>query len=256
MTEYAYRGLFGLLTPQANTTAEPEIQMISPPGMVALSARMTSTKPTMDERLMDYVDRLGETVAQFANAPLGAIALACTGMSYLVPAEQERAALDRIEQERGYPVITAAASIRAALEVLEARRIGVLSPYGDPLHGHGMTFWASHDLEIVRVERLTGDDTDFHPIYGIGSDAATRGLKALGTQGLDAVVILGTGLPTLRSLLEFKGKPLPILTPNLALTWRTALTLAGEAPSRAGLAPWLSGAQWKAGFAWSMSADD
>ena len=245
MTEYASRGLFGVLTPQANTTAEPEIQMLCPPGMVALTARMTSTRGTMDDRLLDYVDRLGDTVAQFANAPLGAVALACTGMSYIVPAEKERAALDRIEQARGYPVVTAAASILAALEVLEARRVGILSPYGDPLHGQGMAYWASQGLEIVRAERLTGDANDFHPIYGMGSDAASAGLTLLGHEGLDAVLILGTGLPTLRALLGVEGKPVPVLTPNLALMWRTALLLSGESPSRAKLAPWLSGAEWR-----------
>ncbi|PWJ20591.1 maleate cis-trans isomerase family protein [Jannaschia seohaensis] len=255
MTEYAYRGLFGLLTPQANTTAEPEIQMICPPGMVPLTARMTSTKPSMEARLADYVDRLEETVTQFANAPLGAVALACTGMSYLVSEEHERAAFDRIEQARGYPVLTAAASILAALDVLEASRVGILSPYGDPLHGQGMEFWASRGLDIRRTERLSGNDKDFHPIYGMGSDAAIRGVEAMGADGLDAIVILGTGLPTLRCLLAFAGKPVPILTPNLALAWRTALALSGAAPSREGLVPWLDGTQWKAGYDLRMPSD-
>ncbi len=244
MTEYASSGLFGLLTPQANTTAEPEIHRLCPPGMVGLTARMVSTKATMDDRLLEYVDRLAETVSQFANAPLGAVALACTGMSYIVPADSERAALDRIEQNRGYPVITAAASILAALKTLAAHRVGILSPYGDPLHGQGMRFWADQGLEIVRAERLAGNDSDFHPIYGMGSDAATRGVRALGHEGLDVILILGTGLPTLRTLLDFEGKPVPILTPNLAVMWRTALALSGEPPSRAGLEPWLTGAGW------------
>ncbi len=255
MTEYASAGLFGLLTPQANTTAEPEIQMICPPGMVALTARMTSTKATMDERLIDYVDRLGETVAQFANAPLGAVALACTGMSYIVPPDTERAALDQIARDRGYPVITAAASILTALEVMDARRVGILSPYGDPLHGQGMTYWAFQGLEIVRTERLTGSTRDFHPIYGLGSDAASAGVKALGHEGLDAIVILGTGLPTLPTLAGMGGDPVPILTPNLALMWRTALELSGEAPSRALLEPWVSGSAWRTRCAARMAGN-
>jgi maleate isomerase len=255
MTEYAFNGLFGVLTPQANTTAEPEIQILAPPGMVGLSARMTSTKPDMDARLEDYVDRMGETVAQFANAPLKAVSLACTGMSYIVSPERERAALDRIAQDRGYPVITAAASILTALEMLEARRVGILSPYGDSLHEKALAFWAARGLEIVRVERLSGNEADFHPIYGMGSDAATRGVEALGTDGLEAIVILGTGLPTLRCLRGFGGRPLPILTPNLAVMWRTALVLSGEAPSRDGLAPWLSGAAWQAAYDMRMPAN-
>lgn len=111
MTEFATNDLFGLLTLQANTTAEPEFHALCPPGMVALTARMTSAAPTMDPRLRDYVDRLDATVGQFANAPLGAIALAWAGMSYIVPPEEERRALDAIEEARGTPVLTAAAAI-------------------------------------------------------------------------------------------------------------------------------------------------
>ncbi len=249
MTEYATNGLFGLLTPQANTTAEPEFHALSPPGMVALTARMTSTAPSMDARLRDYVERLAATIDQFANAPLGAIALACTGMSYIVPQEEERRALGAIEDARGAPVLTAAAAILTALETLDARRVAILSPYGDPLHGQGMAYWAAQGLEIVRSARLTGDAGKFHPIYGMGSDAVAGGLTELGSDGLDAVLVLGTGLPTLPTILARKAVPVPVLSPNLCLMWHVADRLSGRDPSRDGLMSWLTGAEWRARFA-------
>ena len=43
--QYAPNGLIGLLTPQANTTAEIEFAALMPRGVAALVARMTSACP-------------------------------------------------------------------------------------------------------------------------------------------------------------------------------------------------------------------
>ena len=43
--EYAKRGLVGVLTPQANTTVEPEFRVLWPAGVTMLSARLTYAEP-------------------------------------------------------------------------------------------------------------------------------------------------------------------------------------------------------------------
>jgi maleate cis-trans isomerase len=93
---YARNGLLGVLTPQANTTVEPEISLLLPPATAMLTARLVSARPSLNDRLRDYVAGLDATCAQFANAPLGAIAFACTGSSYLVGPEAEDAAVARL----------------------------------------------------------------------------------------------------------------------------------------------------------------
>jgi len=238
MTEYAPHGLFGLLTPQANTTAEIEAQILCPPGTAVLTARMTSMKDSMEARLIDYVDRLERSAAQFANAPLAALGFACTGASYLVKPDEERQRLDAIAESRGVPVITAADAITEVLNEMGVRRIGVVSPYGDMLHTAGMRYWAARGFEIGPVERLTGRDAAFHPIYALRGNASAAALAAIDANEIDAVMILGTGLATLGTLLDRTGAP--VLTPNLALVLRM-LRMAGlDAP----LAPWLDGTAW------------
>ncbi|EPX76628.1 maleate cis-trans isomerase family protein [Salipiger mucosus] len=248
MTEYAPDGLFGLLTPQANTTVEAEFRVFCPPGMLPLTARMTSGKPGMEARLVDYAERLGETVDRFANAPLGAVAVACTGMSYLVDPAREAEAASRICDARGYPVLTAAQALRTALETLGARRIGIVSPYGDALHEEGLRYWSKLGFEIGQAVRLAGDDSAFHAIYGLSGEASRKGLAAVDTDGLDAVAILGTGLPTLDTLLAARGGAVPVLTPNLALAWLTVCTLRQETPTPASLASWTDGSAWAARY--------
>ena len=80
--EYAPHGLIGVLTPQANTTVEPEFWLMLPPGVAMINARMTSDEPSLEARLIDYFDQIDQTIAQFHNAPVGAIAFATTGASY------------------------------------------------------------------------------------------------------------------------------------------------------------------------------
>jgi len=126
---YARKALLGLLTPQANTTAEAEIALLLPPGHGLITARLTSDCPQVEDRLTDYFARIAPTAAQFANAPLTAIGFACTGASYLVGAAAEAQAL---AAHPGVPVITAGQAIAKALRALDAITIAIalaLWPY-------------------------------------------------------------------------------------------------------------------------------
>lgn len=254
MTEYASKGLFGLLTPQANTTAELEVQILCPPGHGALTARLTSDRPVMEERLIDYVARMDDTIARFANAPIKAVGFACTGASYLVDPEEERRSLDSISQRRGVPIVTAAQAVTDALNCLGARRIGIISPYGDQLHDAGMVYWQGRGFEIGPVERLVGQDSAFHPIYALSGNASRAGLDALTDSDVDAIVILGTGLATLGTLLGRSDPRIPVLTPNLALVWGMIEALTGHPPTPATLGPWLNGSIWAKRYCEKMGA--
>ena len=60
--EYAPQGLIGVLTPQANTTVEPEFWIMLPPGVALINARMTSDKSSLEARLVDYFDQMDRAV--------------------------------------------------------------------------------------------------------------------------------------------------------------------------------------------------
>jgi maleate cis-trans isomerase len=252
--EYAPRGLLGVLTPQANTTVEPEFTALLPPGVAMLNARMTSGKPTIVARLLDYLGSLDDWAAQFANAPVGAVAFACTGASYFAGVEAEEEAVARISAARGVPFLTAGHAVRDAFRALGARRIGLVSPYPQDLTEAAIGYFTALGFEVARVSGSVQQDGVFHPIYAMTGEGAHQALMALDPTGLDAVAMLGTGMPTLAPILRtpFLGG-VPVLSCMLALAWRGVTLLDGVEPSRDALLAWVRGEGWGARHAARMA---
>jgi len=248
--EYASRGLIGVLTPQANTTVEPELNLLWPPGVAMINARLMSDKPSMSDRLVDYFANYENSLRQFANAPVGVVVAACTGASYLAGREREAALVKEIAARRGHPFTTAALAVVDALRALKARRIGLVSPYPDDLARASVAYWRSHDLDVVKVVNVADSASSFHPIYGIGGSDALRALHGLENDALDAIVMLGTGMPTLAPIAEMVGRAgPPALSSNFCLAWRAVEALDQAEPRERSLRSWLKGEGWAARLA-------
>ena len=252
--EYARDGLLGVLTPQANTTVEPELAILLPPRMAMVNARLTSAKPTIAGRLVDYVDGLDAAVTQFANAPLGAIAFACTGASYLVGAAAEDAAVTRIEARSGVPFITAARAVCDAFHALDARRIGLVSPYPADLTEASAAYWTSRGFTVGRIVAAAAPDADFHPIYAMSAGSAAEALSGMAGAGVDAIILLGTGMPTLKPILDQPAvEGAPVISCMTALGWRSVTALRGAEPDGATLRRWIDGEGWRERYAHRMA---
>ena len=247
--EYAPRGLLGVLTPQANTTVEPEFALLLPPGYALINARLTSRETTIEARLKDYLEHIQAGLDQFANAPLAAAAFACTGASYLAGREREDALVAEVRRRCGYPLVTAALAVCDALGVLGAANIGLVSPYPPTLTEASVGYWQSRGFTIGDCASVYNPESDFHPIYSLGAASAAAALAELRGRPLDAVVLLGTGMPTLAPLAARHDDGPPSLSCMLALAWRAVTAADAAEPNVANLAPWLSGAGWAARLA-------
>lgn len=245
--EYAPRGLVGVLTPQANTTVEPELAILMPPGVAWINGRLTSPKTSIEARLVDYFDRFDPAVAQFANAPVGAIGFACTGTSYLVGAEAEDARLAGLSARLGVPVVTAATAVCDGLRALGARRIALVSPYPASLTEASARYWAARGFEVVETHSAWRSSDAFHPIYSLPSGAARAALDRVSVAGVDAVLLLGTGMPTLRPIRDVGAVGgAPVLSCMLCIGWRLAAAVGAAALDGGGLRDWVAAAHWGA----------
>ena len=135
------------------------------------------------------------------------------------------------------------------MKALHASRIALVSPYPAWLTEHSRAYWQSRGLQVQQVVQLSTDDQAFHPIYALESQAAAQGIAAVTHTEVDAVLLLGTGLPTLPALAEHPYTPAgkPVMSCNLVLLWH-ALELMrgqGQAPRAQELTEMLEERRWR-----------
>jgi maleate isomerase len=229
--DYGARGRFGLLTPQANPTVEPEFRHLAPAGTELYVARLTSRSDDPRARLVDYLERLPETLAQYDTLRLDAVAFACTGSSYLLGARREAEIVASAQAAIGAPIETAAGSILKALEALGARRILIVSPYPDWLRDAGVAFWRETGLDVIGTATVPIRQADTRCIYELQSADAAGVFDSLDTQGADAVLVSGTGMPSLELLRARRSQHPPVISSNLCLAWRLHQHVPGGGPA-------------------------
>ncbi len=244
--EYAPKGLIGLLTPQANTTVEPEMAIMTPPGYAFVNARLMSDKPTIEGRLLDYFATLSGQLRQFANAPIGTALVATSGMSYLSGVEAEARILADVSAKAGIPVFTSAIASVEMLRALGATRIALVSPYPETLNVESRTYWAAHGFTVTAETGAFKDTGQFHPIYSLFGGEALAALDALpANAGFEAVLMLGTGMPTLEPI---RRRPFvhgaPVISCMLATAWRTTRALDKGALTRDSALAWIENPAW------------
>ena len=247
MLEYAPKGLVGVLTPQANTTVEAEFSILKPPSIGLITSRLTSKKPTINSRLIEYINQIDNNLEEFANAPLKTVLFACTGASYFFESTEEKEYLKKISSKRGYPIISATTAISDALNVIKPKKIGIISPYNDELHNKAMSYWKKIPYNIKVIKRLKQKKNNFHPIYTIQTSTTKNCLYEIESENCDLILFLGTGLPTLPSILDNKSN-LIVISANLCLIWRTCLIIEKQKPSQKNLKEWYTGIKWRKRF--------
>ncbi|MEZ5738310.1 MAG: aspartate/glutamate racemase family protein [Burkholderiaceae bacterium] len=245
-----------MLTPQANTTVEPEFWALMPPDWSMITARLTSDKDTIAARLADYPARYAAVADEFANAPLSVLAIGCTGTSYLLGEARDREVLADLSARHRVPCLSAGPATVQALRALGARRVGLVSPYPPDLERICLPYWAAAGFEIVAKETPEVPGDSFHPIYAMPGGAALAAARRLRGSGCDAIVMLGTGMATLAAILALRGWDGPVpLSCNLALAWAAVQAGAGQAPDRDNLLRWIAGDGWASRFGRMFAGD-
>lgn len=226
--DYAGLGRFGLGTPQANPTVEPEFHILMPPGASVITARLTSGASNALTRLTDYIEHLPDLVGHFDTLALRAYAFACTGSTYLVGRHAARRHLDAASKVLNCPVESAAEAILAALGALGITRVAIAAPYPGKLGEASLAFWTDAGLDIAAHTTINIGTSDTRAIYGITSDVALAALGNLDLNGADAVLLTGTGMPSLDVIARARARlGVPILSSNYCLAWRLVHHIPG-----------------------------
>ncbi len=216
---------------------------LMPDGVAMLTTRLQGSRENSKNRLVEYLDNFGDSLGDFDTAPIDAVGYACTATSYILGAQEEERRIAEFSARFGYPIVTSAQAIRAALAHLGARKIALFAPYPAWLIEVSQAYWKNAGLSITDTATVALDTSDTRHVYGVRTPMVSDGIAKLDWRDADAVVLTGTGVPTLRSIAEIarrSGKP--VLTSNLCLAWSLLRTLGlSDALPAAGSGEFLYG---------------
>lgn len=227
--EYGNGAILGLAVPQANPVVEPEFAALLPAGFSTMVTRLAGSRKDSRQRMIDYLTNLPQSLDAYDTAKLDAVGYACTGSSYIVGAEAEQRALAGASERFGYPVISSAQAILAALAHYGARRIAVFAPYPPWMVELSKQYWIACGMDVTSCASIALDTTDTRDIYAITTPTVMQSFQALRWEDADAVLFTGTGMPTLRAIAEVSeltGKP--VLSSNLCLAWALVKACGGD----------------------------
>lgn len=148
LPNYGERLRIGMMLPNRNMVAEPDAQAILPAGVSIHTTRLR-LQGTTREDLLGMADGVEAAAQLLGAAPLGLIVFHCTAVSTFDPAMGD-SLVARIERSSGIPAIATSQALLAALRVLGARRIVMLTPYPQSINDAEVAFFAHHGVDVIR----------------------------------------------------------------------------------------------------------
>ena len=216
--DYARSGRLGIGTPQANPTVEAEIRRLLPFEVDYVTLRLTSDSQDSVTRLQSYLINLPQHAKQFAGMPMDVFLFACTATSYLLAPELQIKAIAEAESVLGAPIITTPDALVTELKAIHAERIALFSPYPNAIMQAAVRWWTRQGFEVVQQSGVDIQSNDTTRIYGLQSSDAWPSLRAMDIGKADAVVLSGTGMPSLPLLQKASAHMgVPVISSNLAL---------------------------------------
>lgn len=185
----------GMITPSSNTVLEPTTAALlaGVPGVSAHFARIRVTSISMG----------GGSVAQFdgepmldaarllADARVAAICWNGTSAGWLGP-DRDRAMAAAIEAATGVPATSAVLATLDALALLDAGRVGLVTPYVAEVQGRVLRNLAEAGFACAADRRL--DITDNFAFAEVPEPVIERMVREVTAEGAEAVVVLCTNL--------------------------------------------------------------
>jgi len=220
MRDYAIKGRLAVATPQANPTVEAEVRRILPDEVDYCTVRLLSESKDPKTRLIEYLTSLPETVkSQFSGMKADTLLFGCTASSYLTDENTENEIMAKASEIlNGAKIVNAARAIKEYFNQNKINKIGILTPYPEWLQAQAERYWTEQGFEVAAIERVDIGTEDTYKIYDLSSKDARPGMMNLIESNCEAILISGTGMPSLRLISEFEQPNKKIISSNYAMT--------------------------------------
>ncbi|MDQ2093186.1 maleate cis-trans isomerase family protein [Rhodalgimonas zhirmunskyi] len=214
----------GLIVLTTDETLENEARGCVAGRAVSLLHARIPAQPHVTPEALATMEGHMEAVAGSLPAGLDVVGYGCTsGATVIGPAQVE--ALIRRAQP-GAAVTNPLSAVIAALDVLGARRIGLLTPYVDSVNAPLVAALGQAGIEVVT--RASFEQSDDWSVARIPESDTLRGMETLvETGGCEAIFASCTNLRAFGIVDEAEARlGIPVISSNLALVWHM-LRLAG-----------------------------
>jgi maleate cis-trans isomerase len=145
-----------------------------------------------DDRTRAYLASLPVVTRALAQVHPAVVVHAHTASSYANGFANEPAFAQQLASLTGARAITAAGAVHAALQHLGIKRLALGTPYQESVSEQGRAYWQAAGFDIVAYRRLG----DAGSIYDETEERAYELARAADAPTADAVLLSGTGLPT------------------------------------------------------------
>jgi maleate isomerase len=174
-----YRGKWGVLVPSTNTVVEPDFYAMVPHGVTLHTSRIFIGDQNIPddaafEALMEQIRAsLSRAIEDVKTCEPDYLVMGMSSETFWGGVEGNRAFIQRVEAQAGVPIATGADAVRAALETLGVRRVGIVTPYQPVGDGQVRRYFEDCGFEIINLGHRYCD-ADGEPAAG----GAARGGRA------------------------------------------------------------------------------
>ncbi|MBT4443528.1 MAG: Asp/Glu racemase [Oceanospirillaceae bacterium] len=219
----ARRLRIGMIVPSSNTNAEPDCQMLAPPGVTLHVTRSggydVNAIPDSNQMRLFVRQSLDQQLALLVDARVDLIAYACTSATLSDGPQFDAEFCQEIEDKSGCKAVTTAGAVVEAIQALGAERIAFTSPYVTKLAEESVNYVNQCGIEVVNRLDFDRKLSSLEQNALTPQDAYKMGL-AVDHPNAQAVFISCTdyrALEALPALEQALGKP--VICSNQALMY-------------------------------------
>jgi maleate isomerase len=219
-----YRAKIGIVVPSTNTTMEPEMHSMAPPGVTFHTARLylaqssIRTPEEAQNAAASFQDALKIAIRDVMTAEVDHLMIGVSALSFMGGVVGGQRFEESLKKMTSVPITSASAAAIAALRLSEVKRIGILSPHPAMFDEHHLRFFSESGYEVVKLYRI---DCPTTLAIAMVEEARIRAaLQDLLEAGSEAIVQVGTDLVLVRLADEAErwlGRP--IVAVNAAMLW-------------------------------------
>jgi maleate isomerase len=219
-----YRAKLGVLGPSTNTVVEPDFYMMAPPGVTMHYGRIYIADQRLGsdaefQSLLEQVrGSIEQTVREVMTCAPDYLVMGMSAETFSGGKEGNEEFTRRIREWSGLGVSTGADACRRALDLFNAKRLGIVTPYQPIGDASVRTFFREVGYDVVALEGLKCPSAV--AIAQVTEDELRRAILAVNTPDVEAIVQCGTNLSMVRLADEAErwlGKP--VIAINAATFW-------------------------------------